>query len=104
VTEGRPDWWHENGYLREQLDLSEYQPPRFADGTYTHEVTDEIEKNHDCRLQFIGINTRYLDDWEVRINGKAAFKIGRYRDDQGNTVYEISAEKFREMVKAHISE
>lgn len=104
MTEDRPDWWRENDHLREELDLSEYRPPRFADGIYTHEITDEIEANHDCHLQFIGVNTRYPDDWEVRINGEVAFEIGRYRDDQGNTVYEISAEEFRETVEAYLAE
>ena len=104
MTEDQTDWWRENDRLREELGLSEYRPPRFADSTYTHEITDEIEAIYDCRIQFIGINTRYPEDWEIRINGEVAFDIGRYRDDQGNTVYEISAEEFRERVEAYLSE
>jgi hypothetical protein len=103
VNKDRPDWWRENHHLREELNLPEYRPPRFADGIYTHAITDEIETNHDCQLQFIGVDTRYPDDWEVWINGEAAFEICRYRDDHGNTVYEISSEEFRAAIETQLS-
>lgn len=77
------------------MGLSEYRPPRFADGTYTHEVVESLEERYDCRIQFLGVDTRYPDDWEVRIDGTPAFEIGRHRDEQGNTVYERTAHAFR---------
>jgi len=85
------------------MGLAEYRPPRFADGVYTHEVVDTLEEAHECRIQFIGVDPRYPDDWEVRINGNSAFGIGRHRDENGNTVYEMTAEAFREAVDERLS-
>ena len=98
LREGRPDWWRENERLREAMDLPEYRPPRFSDGTYTHRVTGPLETEHGCRIQFAGVNTRYPEDWAVRIDGEPAFGIGRHRDEQGNTVYELAADEFRTAV------
>ena len=104
-TEGdRPDWWRENERLRAEMDLPEYRPPRFADGTYTHRVTGPLSDEHGCRIQFVGVNTRYPEDWAVRIDGEPAFGIGRHRDEKGNTVYELSAEAFRMAVEDSIVE
>lgn len=97
----KPRWWRDNEALRAEMGLSEYRPPRFADGVYTYEVVDPLEEAHDCRIQFIGVDTRYPDDWEVRIDGTPAFEIGRHRDESGNTVYEMTAEAFLEAIQNH---
>lgn len=98
--EEKPEWWVENEALREFLDLPSYTPPRFADGTYTHEVIPELEQEHDCKIQLIGVNVEYLDDWEVRIDEEPVDTIGHSRDENGNTVYEVDADRFREIVAA----
>ena len=104
AADDRPDWWRENERLRAEMDLPEYRPPRFADGTYTHRVTGPLSDEHGCRIQFVGVNTRYPEDWAVRIDGEPAFGIGRHRDEQGNTVYELSADAFREAVEDALDE
>ncbi len=100
----KPEWWRENERIRTEMELPAYRPPRFEDGTHTHDVTDRIEDAYGCRVQFIGVNTRYLDDWEVRIDGTPAFGIGRRRDEQGNTVYEMLPETFRDAVEDHLDD
>ena len=104
AADDRPDWWRENERLRAEMDLPEYRPPRFADGVYTHQVTEPLANEHGCRIQFVGMNTRYPEVWAVRIDGEPAFGIGRHRDEKGNTVYELSAEEFREAVGEAIAE
>lgn len=96
--EEKPEWWVENEQLREFLDLPDYTPPRFSDGTYTHEVIPELERRYDCTIQLIGVNVEYLDDWEIRLDREPIDSIGHTRDENGNTVYEIDAEQFREIV------
>lgn len=99
-----PEWWRENEQLKAEMGLPAYEPPRFADGTYTFEIVDRIETAHDCRLRFLGVDTRYEDDWEVRLDGEIAFEVGRRRDDNGNTVYGMTAERFEEAVLEHLDE
>lgn len=96
----KPEWWVENEELREFLDLPEYTPPRLADDVYTHEIVSELEERFDCELRFVGIDTRYPEDWELRIDGESAFTIGHRRDENGNTVYTMDAETFRRRVEA----
>lgn len=98
-TEERPEWWVENEALREFLGLPEYTPPRFSDGVYTHDVIPALEERYGCDIRPLGVNTNYLEEWELRIDNEPAFMITRHRDENGNTVYEITSEEFRERVE-----
>lgn len=97
--QGKPEWWVENEQLRAYLDLPAYTPPRFADGVYTHDVIPELEETYDCEIRFLGIDTEYLEDWEVRIDDRRVFEIGHRRDEEGNTVYEMDSDEFRARVR-----
>ncbi|MDG5776772.1 hypothetical protein VB773_18680 [Haloarculaceae archaeon H-GB2-1] len=99
----KPDWWVENEQIRESMGLPEYDPARFEDDVYVHEVIDDLEGEYDCSIQIIGLDTDYLDDREVRVDGETAFTIGRRRTDHGNTVYQIPSEQFASRVKQAVS-
>ena len=96
--EERPAWWDINQEIRERYDLPEYDAPRFACGTYTHQVVPELERRYDCQIRFIAIDIRYPDDWSVRIDNQFAFKIPIRRTKSGNTIYRISATEFRNRI------
>lgn len=100
----RPDWWRDNESLRQRMDLPPYQPPRFVDGVYTHEVVSSLEEEYDCTIQFVGLNAEYDDDWQIRIDGERLDSIGRRRDENGNTVYEMTADTFRTAVETALAE
>lgn len=100
----RPDWWRNNEDLRQEMDLPPYHPPRFVGGVHTHEVVSPLEDKYDCTIQFVGLNTRYEDDWQIEIDGERLRSIGRHRDENGNTVYEMTAEAFRKAVAAEFDE
>lgn len=100
----KPDWWLENERIRASLDLPAYEPPRFADGTYTHEVVEPLEAEFGVEIRFVAVNPRHGDDWEVRIDGVPALTVGRRRDDAGNTVYETDPATFERRVRAAIEE
>jgi hypothetical protein len=93
-----PPWAQRNASLRAEMGLPAYEPPRFADGTPTHEVIDALEREYGCTLRFVGVDARYGDDWEVRIDGEPTFRIGRRRTETGNVVYQLTAETFRRRV------
>lgn len=93
-SDEKPDWWRRNARLREEMELPRYDPPRFRDGVYTHSVVPELEQRYGCSIRFVGINTAYLDAWEVRVDGTTAFTVERRRDENGNTVYLLDAEEF----------
>jgi len=99
----RPDWWRENQRIREDLELPSYEPPRFEDGKYTYEVVDDLEQSYDCMIRFVGIGTRHEDDWEVRIGTESLLQVPHRRDENGNTVFGITAEELRDAVAEHMS-
>lgn len=95
-----PNWWIRNQRLRNEMGLPEYQPPRFCDGTYTHEIVPKLEDDFGITLCFRGFDTRYPGDFTVIADGEPLFDIGRKRDNAGNTVYEITSEEFHERVES----
>ena len=97
--DAKPDWWLANERDRVAMDLPAYEPPQFEDGVYVHEVVGELEAAHDCEIRLMGRNVEWGDEWDVLVDRDPAFSVGRTRDDDGNTVYRIDAEAFRERVE-----
>jgi hypothetical protein len=100
----KPNWWRKNEQLREEMDLPRYDPPRFVDGVYKHQVVNRLEAEYECSVQIVGNDTTYLDDWEVRVDLEPAFSIGRFRTDSGNTLYTMTASAFEEQVELVLEE
>ena len=101
-SENLPDWWIENQSIKLGMDLPAYDPPRFEDGIYTHTIVPVLEKELGCEIRFIGIDVRYLDDWEIRIDDIPVCEIKKYRTQEGNTIYGIVSEKFNAMIREEI--
>jgi hypothetical protein len=97
--DAKPGWWVQNERLREEMGLPPYEPPRFADGVPTFETVERIEERYGCTIRFRGINTEYPDDLTVTVDGDPVATIGRYRDNNANTVYEMTSERFREVLE-----
>lgn len=100
----QPDWWDKNRQLKRGLGIPDYEPPRFDDGTYTHSVVDELEKVFGCEIRFVGYNTEYPDDWVVEVDGRKIMAIGRYRDENGNTVYKLTSDEFKRQLEPLLEE
>lgn len=98
----RPAWWQECTRIKADLGLPDYEPPRFDDGAYVHEVVDDLAGGLEAPIRFIGVNTSYPDDWEVRLGDEPLFDIGRRRDEDGNTVYGLTSAQFRERFEAAV--
>jgi len=102
-SENLPDWWIENQSIKLGMNLSAYDPPRFEDGTYTHTIVPVLEEELECEILFIGIDVKYLDDWEIRIDDIPVCEIKKYRTQEGNTIYGIGSEKFDVMIREEIT-
>lgn len=98
-----PNWWINNQRLRDEMGLPEYRPPRFCDGTYTHETVSKLETELDIALCFRGFDTRYSDDFTVVADGEPLFDVGRKRDNAGNTIYQVTNEEFRKRVESALN-
>ncbi|WP_246989714.1 hypothetical protein [Halorientalis marina] len=97
----KPSWWLENKRLKEgEMELPEYEPPRFKNGVYTHLVVTELQEEYGYMIRFAGKNTRYLDDWQVRVDHQPVMSIGRRRDNNGNTIYTMTSDSFRKKMSS----
>ena len=104
LIENLPDWWVENRTIKFEMDLPEYDPPRFKDGTYTHTLVSQLEQELKCEILFIGIDAKYMDDWEIRINDIPMCGIKKHRTQEGNTIYEIDSKRFNKIVRKEIDD
>lgn len=95
---GKPDWWLENERVKGSLNLPEYEPPQFEDGTYVHKVVEPLEDHYDISIDFVGLNTHYPDDWMIRIDHEQVDSIAHRRNEKGNTVYLKRADEFRNII------
>ena len=100
--QNKPDWWRDNETLREQMDLPPYQPPRFVDGVFLHTVVEKLEQSHNIDILLLGRDTRYGDDWVVSVDGSDVTSVGRHRDNNSNTVYELESEEFCNIITRHL--
>lgn len=101
----KPDWWVENENLRRDMGLAEYDPPRFESGEYVHEVVAELESEYGCEIQFrSSVNPDYPEDWVVRLDQTTLVNVSRHRNEDGNTVYELAASTFQDMVESGVTE
>lgn len=97
-----PPWIEKNNALRRKLGLPEYKPPRFIDGNPTHAIVKHIENKYGCSIYFVGVNTKYPQDWEIWVENKCIMELERRRDSNGNVIYNISQEEFRQCVEGNI--
>jgi hypothetical protein len=98
MPEDRPQWWQTNERLRRDLDLPDYQPPQFRDGTFVHSVVFELESSLECTIRIGGNDLNVGDPWPVIVDGIEIGSLPRHRNQSGNTVYECDADTLRTMV------
>lgn len=94
-----PQWWQEAIRLHREFDLRPYKPPRFSDGQLKYDIVSRLEDDLDVTVEILGINVSYGDDWVVRVDGEPVCEIGRRRDPNGYTVFEMESDQFSRVVR-----
>lgn len=102
MKQKRPEWWKKNQQLREELGLPDYEPARFDDGVFKHEILPDLENEYNCTITFQSKNPQYPCDWVIRIDGEQIMTIERRRTKCGNTIFQITSEKFVKIVVSHV--
>lgn len=96
---GYPGWWRRNVEQFRDYGMRPYRPPRFTDGEYTPEVIERLEAEFDVDVLFRAVDPRLGDDWSVVVDGEEVASVERYRSGDGYTVYELSSEEFRSVIR-----
>lgn len=97
-----PGWWRRAVEEFRAHGLRPYRPPRFDDGAMVHEVVGELEAEHGVEVSLGAVGGDFRAEWEVRIDGEPAGAVGRHRSPRGYTVFEIGADRFRELVRSAV--
>ncbi|MFC7133225.1 MULTISPECIES: hypothetical protein [Salinibaculum] len=103
-TSALPDWWRNAIDEFEEAGLGPYRPPRLADGSYKHEVVEDIEASYDVTIEFVGIGVSYGDDWTIRVDGESIAPVGHKRTADGFSVFKIGEQEFRKLVETHVAD
>jgi hypothetical protein len=99
-----PGWWRRAIEHFRERDIGPYRPPRFEDGTLTHEVTTALESDLGVTVRFQCKNATPADDWAVVVDGRQVGTVGRHRKRDRRTVFETDAESFRRLVRSAVEE
>lgn len=98
----RPDWWRANERLRDSLDLPAYEPSRFADGPYIHEVRRTLEERFDCAISFRSTRAEHPSRWAVYVDGEKLMEMERRRTVDGNNVFDIDSDTLVRAVESTV--
>lgn len=97
-----PDWWKQNIEQFREYGLRPYRPPRFTDGEHVPEITREVEAEFDVDVLIRAVEPRLGDDWTVIVDGQEVETIGRHRSGDGYTMYEITSDEFKSIVRSAV--
>lgn len=92
-----PTGWVQQAEFRHRYDLPPFRPPRFADGETVREVVERLEAELGCDVSFVTYDV--AEGWLVEVDGGAAFRVDRHRDDAANTVLELPSDEFESRVE-----
>lgn len=100
--EPKPDWWTAAIEQHREYDLLPYEPPRLGDGVLKHRLVRRLEAAYDIDIRFVGVDVRYGDEWEIRVDGDAIETVTHERTPMGYSVYHIDSDDLLESVRAHL--
>lgn len=97
-----PDWWRENVELFREHGLRPYRPPRFADGTLTTPLVEDLAAELDVEVELRTVNPQRRSDAEVLVDGERVAAVERSRENDGHTEYGTTADEFEAAVRSAV--
>lgn len=94
-----PDWWRRNVEEFRDHGMRPYRPPRFADDELTPPVIDALEAELDVAVQLRAVNPQVGADWELLVDGEPVAAVGRRREGEGYTRYDVASAEFERLVR-----
>lgn len=97
-----PEWWRENIEEFRRHEMRPYRPPRFSDGELVPPTLMALEADLDVEVRLRAVNPEVGKNWEVTVDGVHVAEVGRTREGEGFTEYEIDKETFESMVRSAV--
>lgn len=97
-----PDWWRENIEEFRNYQMRPYRPPRFADGELVPPILSRLQDELGVEIRLRAINPEVGNNWELYVDGTHVADVGRTREGEGFTEYDIDAEAFEAAVRSAV--
>lgn len=94
-----PDWWRENVEQFRASDLPPYRPPRFADGTHSQPLIEDLEASLGVDIRFQVVDPQAGGQWTLLVDGEPVAPVEHQRVREGYSEYGITAAEFEELVR-----
>ncbi|WP_340100462.1 hypothetical protein [Salinibaculum salinum] len=94
-----PEWWRENIEEFRHHEMRPYRPPRFADGELVPPTITELQDELDVEVRLRALNPEVGTNWELFVDGSRVTEIGRSREGEGFTEYDIDSASFEATVR-----
>lgn len=97
-----PEWWRENIEEFRRHEMRPYRPPRFADGDLVPPLLMELEAELGVELRLRAVDPEVGKNWVVTVDGEQVAEVGRTREGEGFTEYDIDAATFESRVRSAV--
>ncbi len=94
-----PDWWRRNVEEFRAHGMRPYRPPRFADDELTPPTIEALEAELDVDVQLRAVNPQVGGDWQLVVDGEPVAPVGRRREGEGFTRYDVASAEFERLVR-----
>lgn len=94
-----PEWWRENIEEFRRHEMRPYRPPRFADGELVPPLLMGLEADLGVELRLRAVDPEVGKNWVVTVDGEQVVEVGRTREGEGFTEYDIDAATFESLVR-----
>jgi hypothetical protein len=99
-----PKWWRRSIEQFREYGLRPYRPPRFDDGELTPPVIKRLESEYGVDIFFRVFNPQKGKQWGIFVDGELVSEIERERLGEGYSLYKLSSDEFRDLVRNAIGE
>jgi hypothetical protein len=99
-----PDWWREAIERFREHGMRPYRPPRFADDELVPPTVADLEAELGVRIELRSTDPGPHPEWAVWIDGERVERIGRSREADGHTAYELDREAFEALVREAVGD
>lgn len=97
-----PEWWRENVEEFRRHEMRPYRPPRFADGELVPSALMRLEDELGVELRLRTVDPEVGESWALTVDGEQVAEVGRTREGEGFTEYDIDSADFESFVRAAV--
>lgn len=95
-----PEWWQEAIEEFRDHEMRPYRPPRFADGELVPPLLMDLEAELGVELRLRAVDPEVGKNWQVLVDGVQVAEVGRTREGEGFTEYDVDAATFASLVRS----